>query len=179
MADMLPLRYALAQYQARGEVRLPLRVFVPQQSVEEFRAVADSDAFEIIGISVSQSFMVGELELTFCPMTHPVPCSAVRIAHGRKTLVYTGDTNANGELAGFAKSADVLLCDAAFLQREATHPLPHLTAKEAGSIAAKAGVSRLICTHMSPLTNEADILTEARTQFANTVIAQEGERYEL
>ena len=179
MADMLVLRYALAQYQARGEARLPLRVFAPQHPAEELKAIADSTVFEIIGLPVLQSFMVGELELTFCPMTHPVPCSAVRVAQGEKTLVYTGDTNSNSELAGFAKGADVLLCDAAFLQKEANRPLPHLTAKEAGCIAGEAGVGRLICTHMSPLTKEEDILAEACAQFANTVVAQEGELYKI
>lgn len=70
-------------------------------------------------------------------------------------LVYAtdlADTSANRErLTAFAHGADVLVCEAPFLQRERAQAARtgHLTARACGEIAAAAGVARLVPFHFS------------------------------
>lgn len=70
-------------------------------------------------------------------------------------LVYAtdlADTPANRErLAAFARDAEVLICEAPFLQCESAQAARtgHLTARACGEIAAAAGVARLIPFHFS------------------------------
>lgn len=70
-------------------------------------------------------------------------------------LVYAtdlADTSANrARLTAFAHAAEVLVCEAPFLQRERAQAARtgHLTARACGEIAAAAGVARLVPFHFS------------------------------
>ena len=57
----------------------------------------------------------------------------------------------------------------------------HTTAREAAELAARAGVKRLVLTHISPrYTRDApELLAEARALFADTVIARAGMELEV
>ena len=74
---------------------------------------------------------------------------------------------------------DILLADACFLDGEKPgENAPHLTAGEAGKVAKEAGVGQLICTHIWGGRDMAgEILTEARRQFPNTLVAEEMHEY--
>ncbi len=77
------------------------------------------------------------------------------ITKGQK-IVYVSDcrgTEANLEkITAFAKNADVLYCEASFLDRdrEKAAERGHLTAKQAGAAACEAGVKELQVYHFSP-----------------------------
>jgi len=96
---------------------------------------------------------IGGFALTFAPMQHYIPVWAIRIeeiATGR-VLTFSADTGPHAPLADFARGSDVLLCEATLLeQAPGSDPSGwgHLTGREAGQIAADAGVSRLILTHL-------------------------------
>ena len=54
----------------------------------------------------------------------------------------------------------------------------HTTALQAGSLAKKANVKRLMIGHFSARYKELDLLlAEAQYEFKNTVLALEGEKY--
>jgi ribonuclease Z len=69
---------------------------------------------------------------------------------GRR-LVYTGDTRPTESVVEAARDADLLIHDATFADDEADRArhTAHSTAREAGQIAARAGVARLALTHLS------------------------------
>lgn len=96
---------------------------------------------------------IGGFALTFAPMQHYIPVWAIRIeevATGR-TLTFSADTGPQAPLVEFARGSDVLLCEATLLeQTSGSDPAGwgHLTGREAGQIAAEAGVSRLVLTHL-------------------------------
>ena len=52
------------------------------------------------------------------PVDHPVEAYAVRVEHGGRSLVYSGDTGPCAALVELARGADVLLCEATW---------PHVT----------------------------------------------------
>jgi ribonuclease Z len=98
-----------------------------------------------------------------------------RITAGQKIVYITdvGDTPANrAAIVAFARRADALFIEAAFLHSErdraaATH---HLTARQAGEIAALAGARRFTVFHFSPRYERRDLELEheARQAYERT-----------
>ncbi|MEE9522921.1 MAG: ribonuclease Z, partial [candidate division NC10 bacterium] len=81
-------------------------------------------------------------------------------------------------IVALAKAADVLYCEAAYLERD--EPLAaercHLTARQAGLIAREAGVRRLTLFHFSPrYQGETEAFyREAREAFGGWVTVPKG-----
>lgn len=86
-------------------------------------------------------------------------------------IMDTGLCNAVFQLAA---GVDLLVCEATFLERHAdlAREYGHLTAGQAGRIAAEAGVRRLVLTHFSPrYGHEATPFLEEARQFFDDVVA--------
>jgi len=94
-----------------------------------------------------------------------------------KKIVYTGDTLPCKGVELASKGADILIHDATFgeeMKEEAKLKL-HSTATEAANTAKKAGVKKLILTHISNRYKEARALEEqARKIFKNSDVARDG-----
>ena len=119
-SDLLVMRYYL---EIAGKT---LPVYVPGEDDSPFRALLTAPAFDVR--PYTEKLEIAGLTVTNLPVRHPVPCRALRLTDGRKTLVYTGDTNDCPGLSAFAENADVLLADAAFLTEEWTEEKPHMSA---------------------------------------------------
>jgi len=94
---------------------------------------------------------------------------------GRK-VVLVADTRPVKETVSEAKGAELLVHEATFLdkQKEKAIEALHSTAKEAGEIAKKAKVKKLALFHFSARnTEEAEILEEAKKEFANVIVSKE------
>lgn len=93
---------------------------------------------------------LGGYQITVGAAVHPVPALVTRVEVQGASLVYSGDTGPGGDLIDVATGAGTLLCEAAIqgVRTEDTYPY-HLTAFEAGEIAAAAGVFDLVVTHIS------------------------------
>jgi ribonuclease Z len=94
---------------------------------------------------------------------------------GRK-IVYTGDTMPHDRLLEAARHADVLIHDAtsdAALEEKANR-YGHSSSRQAAEIALKAGVGRLVLTHLSPRYEDASsILEDARRIFEPVQVAED------
>ena len=95
---------------------------------------------------------------------------------GRK-IVYTGDTRPCESVIEASKNADVLIHDGTFSHalKELAAEYKHSTAVEAAEVARKAGVRKLVLTHISPRYSEdaSVLLEEAKKIFENVIIAEE------
>jgi ribonuclease BN (tRNA processing enzyme) len=116
------------------------------------------------------TFEIGPLQITTTLVNHPVETFGLRISHGGRTLVYSSDTAESDALVELAKGADVFLCEASFLDSQDNVPDLHLTGREAGEHATRAGVRRLLLTHLvAAWGDEAQTLAEAQCAYAGPV----------
>jgi ribonuclease Z len=130
------------------------------------------------------AFALGTLTVSTAPNEHgPMPNFAVRVDVVRGgALVYSSDTRPCDAVVQLARGADTLVHEATFPDRHRGRFGVHSTAAEAGQVAARAGVRRLILTHI-----EADyhhelgaLADEARKHFGGVVeVAQELAPYPL
>jgi ribonuclease BN (tRNA processing enzyme) len=81
-------------------------------------------------------------------MRHPVETFGFRIEHGSQAVAYSADTAPCDELVALARRADVLLCEASFLDGPDLPPDLHLTAREAAEHAVAAEAAELVLTHL-------------------------------
>ena len=100
------------------------------------------------------------------PHTHE--SLAVRIESRGRALGYTGDTDYSEELPSFFSKADVLISECSF--REHRVGVPHLSVSQAGRLAARAGVARLIVTHFYFEVDEAELKEELECEYSGEVI---------
>ncbi|WP_375492676.1 MBL fold metallo-hydrolase [uncultured Jatrophihabitans sp.] len=123
---------------------------------------------------------LGPFRMSYAPMNHPTPTNAVRVEHGGRSLVYSGDTGESPELVELAQGADVLLCEASVGPDETVIPNLHLTGRQAGEHAHRAGVDRLIVTHVPPWNSREVAGEQAATAFDGVLdVATAGAVYEI
>ena len=176
--DLVPLSNMVSQDALRrvrrDQGRLP--VHVPRgRGPEILSAVAlalgdqptrFADAFDLREYDGGETLTLGSLEITFARTAHPEPCFAPRVSDGSTTLVYGADGAVSAELEAHARGADLLLVEATFadpgpeLERHG-----HMTGEQAGELAHRAGVGRLVLTHLSPWIEGQD--AENRHRAAN------------
>ena len=91
-----------------------------------------------------------------------------------RSIIYSGDTSPNHDLVELAKGADVLIHESTFLDElsDRAEEDGHSTAAQAAQVAKRAGVGRLILTHISSRYPEPDaMLAEAKKVFDNVIVA--------
>lgn len=117
---------------------------------------------------------VGDLRFMACPVEHNVACFALRAESDAGRFVYSGDTRAGALLEEAAQDADLFLCEATFQdlppgrdpEKSRDH---HLTAREAGILARKAGAKRLVLTHLRDNLDPALSAAQAAEGFGGPV----------
>jgi ribonuclease Z len=96
-------------------------------------------------------------------------------------LVVIGDTKTTDGLDEEVGDADLLIIEATFLSRDAAMAADygHLTAAKAAELAARAGVKRLVLTHLSGRYGDPEILAEAAEIFDETRVASDFDRIKV
>ena len=113
----------------------------------------------------------------------------VRLADGREVvpedvlgplkpgvrMVHIGDTGRIDDLVTPCLGVDALVIESTYLEEEAemAKMYSHLTAKMAAELAIRAGVGKLILTHLSRRYREKDVLAEAQAIFPNVRVARD------
>ena len=96
-------------------------------------------------------------------------------------LVVVGDAGKTEDLLEVSQAADGLVIESTYLEEEAemARQFSHLTARQAAELAVKAGVKKLILTHISRRYREKDVLKEAQAVFPNTAVARDFDLFQI
>lgn len=117
--------------------------------------------FDFADWQVDRSAAYGPFRVSVARVAHPVETYAVRVEHEGRSLVYSADTGPSEALVGLARGADLLLCEASFLESAQGPANLHLTGRQAAEHGARAGVRRLMLTHIPPWHDKQQVLAEA------------------
>jgi ribonuclease Z len=155
--------------------RVPLPVLCRPEHVEPLRQILAlfgvgerPGAFEVVltGIDLApgaRALEAGSLALRTTGNAHgAMPNFAVRAeVAGTGAVVYSSDTEPTAAVVDLARGAHTLIHEATFPHRDRGRFGVHSTAREAGEVAARAGVRRLILTHVdAAYHDETDALAE-------------------
>lgn len=113
-------------------------------------------------------------------VAHPVPAYGLRVAANGRAIAYTGDTGPCQALDRLAGGVDLLLAEASFRVGDDNPGDLHLTGRDAGEVAARNEVPRLVVTHVPPWYDRAERLAEAVSAYdGEAVTASPGASYLL
>jgi ribonuclease BN (tRNA processing enzyme) len=178
--------YVVVRRYAPGGPCPPLPVYAPAGAPERIASAYSQDGegvedvYTFYGLQPG-SFPIGPFTVTVDRVNHPVETYGVRLQHGSRTLCYSSDTAPCEALLRLAHGVDVFLCEASYLDGVENPPDLHLTGREAGEIATKAGVGRLLLTHLvAAWGSEAQTYEAAAASFAGPIeVVRAGARYEI
>ncbi|MEM2741491.1 MAG: MBL fold metallo-hydrolase [Candidatus Aenigmatarchaeota archaeon] len=149
---------------------------IPLQTLIEFLEPKNS------GFS---TFKLGKFEITAAHVKHTIPTIGCRVEVDGKVLAYSSDTILTDNLIKLSEGVDVLVYEAL-----ASSSYPHLenaakagfhgTAYEAGEVARKAKVKKLVLIHSDPIVKENDLIYDAKRNFAGEIyVARDLEKIEI
>lgn len=123
----------------------------------------------------------GNVKITAFAVDHRPVVNAFgyRFESGGKTIVISGDTRPTDNLVKHARNADILVLEAYLPEHFLRVDTPevaarlmsyHTSAEEAGQLAAKASVKKLVLTHLIPANAEATFRERAGKAFQGEVV---------
>lgn len=187
-ADVVPLAYGI-QY---GTLDWSTQLWLPpgaRDRLGRLLSTWDQDAsfldehFDVREYAPADSFELGSLQVSSLLVPHYIECFALRFDHrSGSSFGYTADTGPCPDLPDFLRDVDVLLSEAAVADDAGTEVLGqpdrgHITATEAGQLAADAGAGSLLLTHVPVELDFERSIASARAVFDGRVaMARSGER---
>jgi ribonuclease BN (tRNA processing enzyme) len=166
--------YGVARQYRPGGPLTQLPVYGPQGAVERLAPVFGSvteelaERFSFADLDAGR-VEIGPFTVTTARMNHPVETFGFRIEQGGWTVAYSADTGESAELVTLAEGADLLLCEASFLDGPGNPAGVHLSGREAGEHAAKAGAGELVLTHLVAWHDAERSLEEAAAAYGGPV----------
>ncbi|WP_062076665.1 MBL fold metallo-hydrolase [Demequina globuliformis] len=187
-ADLASLHVYL-KYHPDGPTTVPVYApFGAAGRINQLRGETEpSEVLNPVVWQASGEVRIGPLHVTCEAVEHPVPAYALRIegpsaepARASAILTYSGDTDVCDGLDVAAAGADLFLCEASYLEEQDAPRGVHLTAAAAGAAAERAGVGRLLLTHIPPWTDCQRVLAEAAAHCdVDVSLARPGQHIEI
>lgn len=185
--DIFSLFYSRV-YARKRYPRLPL--YLPPDETQRLQRLAEvlrvepkklfEQAFEPIEYDPEARLQVGALRITFSRNDHPVPAFALRIEDDKASMVFSSDTGPQDRLEKLAAGCDLLLAEATLAENDFNPERPiHLTPALAADVAVRAGVKRLLLTHIWPFYDRSEMLKAAQKVFPGAELAEELNRYRI
>ena len=161
--DLLPFHNVVKYIRKRSG--LPIWT---TRRVQELTEAVNSEIgheFDWTVIDESSHVELGRLRLSFSRTDHPPETLAVRIDElDGPSIAYTADTGPEWSLSELGHGLDAALVEAS-IPIEYEGQVQHLSGRQAGRTASKAGVKRLLLTHVQPGIDPARQLADARAEF--------------
>lgn len=178
--------YVALKYGPGAEAGQRLAVHGPAGSAERLAAAygypegRELDEVFAVHEVAAGDWRLGPFTVSARRVEHPVEAYAYRLEHDGRVLAYSGDCAPCPGLDVVAAGADLALVEAGFEESPDNPPGHHHTGREAGELAARARVGRLVVTHVPPWNDPEATAAAARAAFAGPVeAARPGAAYEI
>jgi ribonuclease BN (tRNA processing enzyme) len=121
-------------------------------------------------VAEASPFRIGAFE-----MNHTAGSVGFRLESDGVTLAYTGDTAPCDAASEMAAGVDLFVCDATW--QDGHEGAFHMTARQAGEAASRAGARALLLTHLEPGTDPDASRVHAGESFSGPIhVAEPGKR---
>ncbi len=166
--DIGPLQYARQIKTQLGEINKPLPIYAPDG---EFFKLLKWEAYTY-GESFNESSILnlGPFEITFIKNNHPVLSYSVKIKCDNKIISFTSDTSYFEELTYFFKGSDLLIAECSFYSHMDGTTAGHLNSTQAGMLAEKSCVKKLMLTHLPHFGNIEDLVSQAAEHYEGEIM---------
>jgi ribonuclease BN (tRNA processing enzyme) len=167
--------YWVARQYAPDGPQPAIPVYGPRGTIDRVAGVCGEDAahiasrFDVRELTPAQE--IGPFRVTTERMNHPVETFGFRLEHAGRTLAYSADTGPTDALVRLADGVDLLLSEASFQDGRDNPPDLHLTARQAGEYATRAGAGQLVLTHLVPWYDRDRSLAEAAGSYCGVLSA--------
>ncbi len=175
-ADLMPLVHALF-YTPNFTRKTDLFIFAPKDFRQYYdkainSILGESKDFQIVFMEVADKVEFAPWSIYTTDTIHSADSIAYRFEQGGRSVVFSGDADYDQGIINLSEKVDILIADCSF--PDSMKVKGHFSAKECGLLAQKAGVKKLVLSHIYP----ADIpdenrITEAKEQFNGNVILAE------
>ncbi|MCC5889055.1 MAG: MBL fold metallo-hydrolase [Alkalibacterium sp.] len=172
IADLGVLQFTrLLKRDKNGNRAHLLPIYCHDEDEQRYQEMTLENVSEGIAYNHDKKIAIGPFDVYHMKTLHPVPCYAFKIIEREsgKCLVFTADSGYMEKFSEFAEGADCLLADSNFYRGMENHSV-HMTAKECGVIAEKAGINQLILTHLPQTGNHADLVEQAEEYAPETKV---------
>jgi ribonuclease BN (tRNA processing enzyme) len=175
VSDLVGLHHVLRY--SPTPLHRPIPLLVPPGATRQFDLWGeampgwDGEALEISEYDPTVDLTVGEVTIRFRPTVHPLQGWAMRFsAPGAGSIGYTADTGPTADLDDLFAGVEVLFAEATLIEEdEPAATRGHLTAAEAGELAARTGCSTLVLTHRWEESDGPTLIAEAGRAFKGTI----------
>jgi ribonuclease BN (tRNA processing enzyme) len=176
--------YAVARhYYGPGGPLPPLPVYAPAGAPERLTPAFGLVEDELIERFAFERLIPGQLEIgpfrvTTAHVNHTIETFGFRVSHDGWSMAYSADTGESTALVELARDVNLLLAEASFLDQPGNPAGVHLSGRQAGEHAAKAGARHLALTHLVAVNDPEASLAEAASAFGGELsLASPGESY--
>ena len=175
-ADLLPLIHALLAVPASGRTK-DFYLFCSREFMAYYeKAIASvlgkPRGFALKMVHVQDTLDFEPFHIITAKTIHSQDSIAYRFECEGKAIVFTGDADYDQGLIALAEKADLLIADCSF--PDSMKAAGHLSAKECGRIASKAGVKKLVLSHLYPAESPDNArVQESREDFKGDIVLAE------
>lgn len=132
-----------------------------------------ADTFAFTPWTAGQPHIVDRVRITPFPVIHPVETYGLRVEEATtgKVIAYSADSAYTDNLVDCARDAEIFMCEATWGYDSFGKPgNMHMSGAEAGLIASRAGVKKLVLVHIPPWGDAEGALRGARENFDGDVV---------
>lgn len=167
--DIGPMQYARLIKTQLGQVNKTLPVYAPKDSMF-FNQMTLDDYTKGFQFDETSNLNIGPFKISFIKNIHPVSSYSIKIECDSKILTFSSDTSYFENLCDFFAESDILLCECSFYGNMDGTKAGHLNSKQAGTIAQKANVKKLVLTHLPHFGELNDLIKEAGEFYKGEIV---------